>query len=313
VDVRRPASFAVLRARAQAAHAKIQTSNSLPCTGKAPFAVQAVYAHLAGTPDRLATYLPLFEQYAQDVEWVFDQSAAETGGQRAMRFVTGADCKLSVVGVTLSQKAAGSFTATAQELYDKGFTAVDRKYLVWMEGSGDYCGIGQYYTDTRPGQDNYNNGTAPMFARVDQPCWGLLGTLGESVEAHELTHTLGAVASSAPNATLYGHCTDEWDAMCYVDGPGTVVRDVCPRSHSALLDCGHDDYFSTRPDPSSWLGTHWNTADSRFLITSGVTPPPPPPTPPPPPAPERTRSAQLRWRGRALDNWRKALAGKRQP
>jgi hypothetical protein len=113
----------------------------------------------------------------------------------------------------------------------------------------------------------------------------MLGTYGESVEAHELTHTLGAVASTAPHGTPYGHCTDEWDAMCYVDGPGTVLHDVCPRSHAALLDCNHDDYFSTKPTPNSWLAKHWNAADNRFLISSGVTPPPPPPPPPPNPPP----------------------------
>jgi hypothetical protein len=285
IDVRRPATLAELRARARATRGKGQTSGSLPCSGKAAYAVQALYAHTAGTPDRLATYLPLFEQYAQDIEWIFSQSAAETGGERAVRFVTDGSCKLNVVSVAVSAKAADSITVMAGELEDRGFAAPDRKYLVWMDGSDAYCGIGQYYADASAGQDNYNNGAAPMFARVDQPCWGMLGVIGESVEAHELTHTLGAVSSAAPNATPYGHCTDDWDLMCYVDGPGTVVREVCPKSHSSLLDCDHDDYFSTSPASGSWLAHHWNTADSRFLISNGVAPPPPPPPPPPVPPP----------------------------
>ena len=88
-----------------------------------------------------------------------------------------------------------------------------------------------------------------MFARVDKPCWGLLAGPGtHSVEAHELTHTLGAVDSDAPNATANGHCTDDYDTMCYVDAPGVVVRRVCPDpAHEGLLDCNHDDYFGLNP------------------------------------------------------------------
>jgi hypothetical protein len=54
--------------------------------------------------------------------------------------------------------------------------------------------------------------------------------------------------------------------MCYEDGPGTHLRlNVCPFSHQQLLDCGHDDYFSTSPAAGTFLATHWNTANNRFL------------------------------------------------
>jgi len=260
----------------------------LPCDGNgdSTYAVQAIYARLSGTPDKLEAYRPLFEQWAQDIEWVFHESAAETGGERAVRFVVDPGCKLNIVSVAVSATATKSMAKMQTELIADGFNDRARKYLVWMEGSDTYCGIGGYYPDARPTQKNFNNGNAdPQFARVDQKCWGLLGTYGESVEAHELTHTLGAVSALAPHKTAYGHCTDEWDAMCYVDGPGTKLDDVCPKSHSALLDCNHDDYFSTAPTAGSWLAQHWNTANNRFLISSGIAPPPPPPPPPPGPPP----------------------------
>ena len=286
IDVRRPATLAELRARAHSSASKTGSSRALPCAGDNTYAVQAIYARLPGTPDKLETYRPLFEQWAQDIEWVFHESAAETGGERAVRFVMDPGCKLNIVSVAVSATATKSMAKMQTELTTDGFSDRGRKYLVWMEGTDAYCGIGGTYPDARPGQNNFNNGNAAaQFARVDQKCWGLLGTYGESVEAHELTHTLGAVSALAPHRTAYGHCTDEWDAMCYADGPGTKLDYICPKSRAALLDCNHDDYFSTAPAAGSWLAEHWNAANNRFLISSGVAPPPPPPPPPPAPPP----------------------------
>ncbi|MFP5318605.1 MAG: DUF4214 domain-containing protein, partial [Acidimicrobiia bacterium] len=96
------------------------------------------------------------------------------------------------------------------------------------------------------------------------------------VEAHELLHTLGSVQPGAPNATPGGHCTDEYDRMCYADAQGVSTRLVCPTTASEnLLDCNNDDYFSTSPPAGSWLATHWNTANSAFLASAWTAPPPP--------------------------------------
>src|SRR3712207_2574130 len=97
------------------------------------------------------------------------------------------------------------------------------------------------------------------------------GGYQNSVEAHELVHTLGAVMSTAPHGTSPGHCYDESDTMCYADGGGKAMQQVCPPEREYLLDCNSDDYFSTDPTPGSWLDTHWNAADSRFLVGGGGT------------------------------------------
>jgi hypothetical protein len=60
-------------------------------------------------------------------------------------------------------------------------------------------------------------------------------------------HTLAAVEASAPHSTRNSHCTDEYDAMCYQDSSSGTMTYPCPSAHEWLLDCNHDDYFSTAP------------------------------------------------------------------
>jgi hypothetical protein len=145
------------------------------------------------------------------------------------------------------------------ELQALGHNRTDRKYLVWVDAATGICGLGEVYDDQRPTASNWNN-TGPMYARVDAPCW-------HYAELHEIFHTLGAVQPDTPHHSAARHCTDEADVMCYDDdasGPVTMAA-VCPPEHEVLLDCGHDDYFSTNPPAGNYLATHWNTASSSFL------------------------------------------------
>lgn len=55
--------------------------------------------------------------------------------------------------------------------------------------------------------------------------------------------------------------------MC--DHSGQVINyNVCPDpAGDSLMDCNHDDYYSTNPPANSYLAMHWNTASNQFLIS----------------------------------------------
>jgi hypothetical protein len=236
--------------------------------------VQAIYAFPADHADRYAQMVPSIRQWAAETDAVYQSSAAQTGGTRRIRFVTDGNCDLVVTRVALSAAGDDSLDTTIAEMAAQGYNKSDRKYLVWMDAT-ELCGIGTYYADDRPTADNFNNGRSGIpgsVSRIDAGCWGL-ASRGQSVESHELMHSLGAVMPTAPNATTNGHCSDDDDRMCYADGsPLLVLRVVCNADQEALFDCHHDDYFNTAPPGGSYLATHWDAANSSFLSTSFSSP-----------------------------------------
>jgi hypothetical protein len=251
---------------------------SAPCFGDGVSGnrVQAVYAYSAAGPDNYGAVAPLIRRWAAIVDQVFNDSAAETGGVRHVRFVTDAECRVDVAKVPLSPEGVASFGGTANDLAAQGHNRADRKYLVWVDAYV-LCGMAEVMSDERPTVDNVHNGYVPMAARVDRGCWGWAE---RSVEAHELAHTLGAVQTGAPNASALFHCVDESDLMCYDDdgvldgmvqvaGRSVALASRCPAPHERLLDCNHDDYFHTDPSAKSYLAGHWNVAQSSFLTAEG--------------------------------------------
>lgn len=262
-------------------------SASIPCYGDGVSGkrVQVVYAHASDVADRYAEIASSLRQWVANVDRTFNDSAAETGGIRHVRWVTDAQCNLTVQRVQLSSTGDDTFSGMVSELRSVGLTRTDRKYLVWADATV-YCGVANMYRDDTPGLTNLNNG-GPMFGRTDSGCWG--GT--KSVEAHELMHTLGGVQYSAPHSSGAAHCTDAYDRMCYVDSATTQLTVLCPETaHARLFDCNHDDYFTTNPAVGSYLATHWNTASSSFLETVEPVSPSPSPTPTTTPTPTPTSS-----------------------
>ncbi|MBV8979586.1 MAG: hypothetical protein JO086_01680, partial [Acidimicrobiia bacterium] len=278
IDVRYRRGTPVVAAGTAGGATTAQSANpSPPCygDGQSGDRVQAIYAHAADVSDRFGSLVPSIRQWAADVDAVFMRSAAETGGTRHVRFATDSNCQITVLDVQLSTTGDDNMANTVQELQNQGYNRSDRKYLVWMDANV-YCGIAQVYSDDTALSTNLSNGASSVageVARVDNGCWGL-NSSNQSIEAHELMHTLGGVQASAPHSTKYNHCWDESDRMCYDDGSGAVMQQICPTSHENTFDCNHDDYFSTNPPVGSYLSTHWNTANSSFLANADGSPAP---------------------------------------
>ena len=175
-----------------------------------------------------------------------------------------------------------------------GTTVAKRDLMILADGltafpAGSFYGLGQHYESDIPGPANpHNNGG------LDAALFPPLGYMPPTSSAesgwypgfwpegmlHEVTHTLGAVNGSAPNASMdtngnaRGHCTDGLDLMCYQDGPVQTARAPYTTSTCGSVagqggmtqtyDCGRDDYFSPAPAPNSYLATHWNVFNSDF-------------------------------------------------
>jgi hypothetical protein len=234
-------------------------------TGRDGNRVQVLFVHEGAS--RLSAVAPILRNEVADVDDVFALSARQTGGERRVRWVRDGDCAPVIKDVTVPRGALGSdFFGTIAALRKLGYDAANRKYLMFADANR-LCGIGTVYDDASP-TGNANDGSYASYARVDSNCW----STSHSVAAHELIHTLGGVQARAPHATRYGHCYDESDLMCYDDGSGTALRTVCGPAQEQLLDCRHDDYFSTAPPAGSYLAKSWNTARSSFLDVLPPTP-----------------------------------------
>lgn len=228
--------------------------------------VQLVYVRGNAQADRYPELLPQFQQFAVEVDGLFVEASTRqgtAGGVRHVRYVHDASCVAAVANVVIPQASmANEFTVQAA-LAERGYDRTDRKYLVWWDR--DACGLAfPTADDDSPGPGNaWNSG--PHYAMLGAQG----GCFGWPASGHELLHTLGAVNGSAPHATSGGHCWDDEDIMCYDDGgipPGRELTKVCAGAAENQIDCNLDDYFNTNPAPGSYLATHWNVANSEFLI-----------------------------------------------
>ncbi|MEO8697069.1 MAG: hypothetical protein ABI658_26405 [Acidimicrobiales bacterium] len=268
-----------------------QTTPGIKCygDGTSGIRVQAVYVVPQGVAP-VAGRLAQIATYAAQVESEVSTSAQQTGGERHVRWVTNSGCDLDVLQVTLTSGTSPNLSTNATEMANLGYDRSDRIYLMWVEATV-LCGVGNLSPVDAPTSMNTNT-YGPRFTRVDVPCFGI-------AETHELGHNMGAVQVTAPHSTTGGHCTDEWDIMCYADGSlnprtgGTATMDEtnktngnCPGTADAsngslpgtpgtgynrLYDCNHDDYFNTNPTGNNYLLSHWNVANHPVLAQTDST------------------------------------------
>ncbi|MER5426036.1 RICIN domain-containing protein [Streptosporangium roseum] len=231
--------------------------------------VEVLYVREPSMPDRYSRLLPMFQAWLSNADDSFNDAAAAGGKSRHIRYVTEAvsgGCQIAVREVVVPAESLATFNSGTAAVQALGYNRADRKYLMLTEATV-VCGVGQRYVDDRPGAENYNNLRA--YARVD----AVPNCFGANAIAHELGHTFGAVQESAPHFQT-SHCSDQFDLMCY---GGTPSWSCLKWDDYRLPDCNRDDYFNVSPAAGSYLATHWNTADSEFLVkgdTSDVVPHP---------------------------------------
>ncbi|MGC5011817.1 RICIN domain-containing protein [Streptosporangium sp. DT93] len=226
--------------------------------------VEVLYVREATMPNRYTQFLPMFRAWLANADDAFNDGAATSNRSRHIRYVTTAvsgGCAAVVRNLVVPAGSLVDFNASISAVQALGYTSNDRHYLMLTEGTA-VCGVGQIQgDDLTTGSGNLNNGRA--YARVD----AVPGCFGANAIAHELGHTFGAVQISAPHSDGSWHCLDQWDLMCY---GGTPTWSCLQWNDYRLPDCNRDDYYNAAPTAGSYLATHWNTANSAYLIAGGT-------------------------------------------
>ncbi len=235
------------------------TPRGIPCYSTGPW-VEVFYGYAAGSSNRIAAKLPIIREAVARADDIYARSAAIYGGIRHIRWLMTSGCKLSVTAVSFP--AGNLLHSDPQWFFDnlvaRRLLSRSEKGVVFLD-EDEGGGLTQPHGDDRPGQDNGHNKGGSM-SLVFGGSWDLSGFFTAGwVTAHEITHGMGAVESSAPHYARPpfppGHCTDDDDILCRGSGS------VCPRTLTGLLDCNGDDYFNLAPPAGSYLAKHWNVGE----------------------------------------------------
>jgi hypothetical protein len=233
-------------------------------------AQRVLYAHPAGTPDRLAAVKPQIQATMRRLNAVLNDESIASGGPTAdYRVRCDAGGEISVDSFT---SASASFADIVSAARTEGYSSNAFDYIVFFHGAaGRSCGIASYNDDERPGAENVNN-LGGGYAIAYAGCWA------NETPMHEIGHTMGGVQYGAPHSTgTGGHCWDEADVLCYSPDGGDLHQEGPVYACDTIrFDCGFDDYFDSAPEPGEYLETHWNLGSpaNAFISFAGALPPP---------------------------------------
>jgi hypothetical protein len=252
---------------------------------------KVVYARPSDQPNRFDDFKDALQA---NVALIGRFLSAQSGGLKAPRFDMGTSCGpqyVDVQSIVLPQSRLAYVddywevrAAVASRLNQTPGGA--RNVFILADTLSPYApdelsGVAVRYDDDSPGAGNASNEgglSAIVWVPLGQaaPAQDPSGFWPEGM-LHEMAHTIGAVQWSAPHTThtpggpaFYGHCWDEWDVMCYQDGPAPAhaLSYDCPNSPDVIgqeFDCNRDDYFNPAPAVGTYLSTHWNLFNSVFL------------------------------------------------
>jgi hypothetical protein len=260
------------------------TVHAMHAPGKPDVKVIYAIARDQFPANREARFREVANRLQADVSYVSQFVAEASGGRRTIRFDRGnrcgsgyADIQSVVIDADLATLVPGGVPdfrlITGAIEAQIGRPTGPRNHFVYLDGfqtNVSAGGQGDWWRSDA--SDTPIHDLGDLYAVTYGPA-----TLPSSSYAnpttmlHEIGHNLGAVGAGSPNSTLVGHCTDEWDVMCYGENGRAAVADEtnCARVWSRPIvqhwDCHGDDYFNARPAAGSYLDERWNVFHSAHL------------------------------------------------
>jgi len=236
------------RARASATWCGTPTRADLVPNAVAGKPVHWIYAIPADGPDQSSSYASTMQTDEESIDaWWRANDPTRTLRSDLARFPCGTQIDLSIIRLSRSGAQLASvdtrFGRIADELVSLSFESEHTKYVVYYDGpvEPEVCGQG--------GGSRSGLGFAIVYVRA------CAGVAFDTTAAHEVLHTMGAVADGAPHmcaAPDDGHVCDDPHDMMYPYGDDTPITGL-------TLDKGRDDYYG---HPGAWP----DTQDSPWLV-----------------------------------------------